>query len=402
MNLFDPRTFRVDWEMPVIDRLERSVGNDKLTGFAQMLAAELGLPIQTDWNAIECPMGINSSFDQIRERIQCVTDRVGQFLRAYDLCLCPAGSHPTESMFFASHVHVGTITDRARAIHLENALIPYAPLFAALSANSPFHMGRRGEYKSYRVRYRAHWNVVPASGRDPNFSQTMRGTDAGIQMERIPTLEVRIVDSCSSRRLLAELTTFVAAFVHHCGRDIPTGRPDPNTYRDSLINRWAAGKYGMQATFRWEGGARPVADILDEMLDRCSEDLAALGCKRSDLTMINQMLAKRTCQADYLTSLFDRHPDPALLSAAVHKLMRHWTVFDEFLEAAPVLDPMPVIDEEAVLSAHLEDLGEGMPANRLNFVMCFPPPAMEAVRNALIERGQIRLENGGKILSRIA
>ena len=47
MNLFDPRTFSTDWEVMVVDKLERCVSNDKLTAFAGVLRRDSGLPIKS-------------------------------------------------------------------------------------------------------------------------------------------------------------------------------------------------------------------------------------------------------------------------------------------------------------------------------------------------------------------
>ncbi len=37
-------------------------------GFAGVLGRELDLPIKTDWNTLECALGINASFAQIWDR----------------------------------------------------------------------------------------------------------------------------------------------------------------------------------------------------------------------------------------------------------------------------------------------------------------------------------------------
>jgi hypothetical protein len=65
MNLFDPRTFSTDWEVMVVDKLERCVESEKLMGFAGILNREFDLPIHDDWNTLEFALGINSSFDQL-------------------------------------------------------------------------------------------------------------------------------------------------------------------------------------------------------------------------------------------------------------------------------------------------------------------------------------------------
>lgn len=75
MNAFSPRTFSTDWEIMVIDRLERCADTEKLLAFAGALRSEFDLPIQVDWNTLELALGINSQFDQFVQRVRSVTDR---------------------------------------------------------------------------------------------------------------------------------------------------------------------------------------------------------------------------------------------------------------------------------------------------------------------------------------
>jgi hypothetical protein len=173
-----------------------------------------------------------------------------------------------------------------------------------------------------------------------------------------------------------------------------------------MTNRWTASKDGMQATFHWNGSLRPVADILDEMLDDAKDALAALGATRTDLGLIEAMIRKRTCQADYALTLADRYPDPYLLASAYAKLMRHWDVFDEYLlEKALTLDPLPAPDGQAVADAHLALIGEGTHFYRSREVMSYPPTVADALIDDLVARGDLvreELPHQGMVLSRTA
>lgn len=406
MNVFDPRTFSTDWEIMVIDRLERWVDNfEILLGFAGELKAELNLPVQVDWNSLEFALGINTSFDQFWNRVKLVTDRASQMLHEYDLDLFPAGSHPIAPMFNSSHIHVGTIHDEAVGIRMESQLMRYSPAFAALAANSPAAEGRRGEFKSYRVRHTAHGCTRPGTMRDPQFAQPEWGTDASPKVYGAPTLEVRITDCASSRRLLAEFATFIAAYVHYQGSRVDRHpKMTAEEYRECLTNRWAAAKYGLQATFSWQGKPMTAVDLLDEMLDECEAELSVLGVKRSDLSIINTMLEKRTCQADFALSIMDRYQDPYLLSSAYGKLVRHWEIFEEYLEKAPILEPVPMVDEKAVMAEHLSFVGEGTHFYHLREAMFYPGPATDKIIEDMIEQELIRREvspSCGMLLHRI-
>ncbi len=188
MSLFDPKTFSTDWEIMVIDRLERCVETEALMAFAGQLRSEFDLPIQIDWNTLEFAVGINTEFDQFLKRVRLVTDRAAQLLNEYNLALFPAGSHPVEPMYNASHIHVGTLHDETRGIFLESRLMKYAPVFGAIAANSPYAHGFAGEFKSYRIRHNAHGCTRPPSARDPRFSQLICGGDASPKVFSAPTL----------------------------------------------------------------------------------------------------------------------------------------------------------------------------------------------------------------------
>jgi hypothetical protein len=388
----------------VVDKLERCVDTEKLWAFAGMLRTECGLPVQIDWNTLEFAMGINHSFDQLWNRVRTVTDRAAQRVRDFDLDLFPAGAHPVEEMFNAAHVHVGTIHDEIAGIHLENELMKYAPAFGALAANSPVWHGQRGEYKSYRIQHRAHGCTRPSSVRDPLLYQFTWGADAGTMRRGAPTLEVRITDCASSRRFLAELATFIAAYLHYRGTRVEEHRLSPCEYRDCMTNRWTAARHGMQATFRWEGVARPVAELLDQMLDECGAELEALGTRRSDFRVLTEMIEKRVCQADFVLDLASRYPDPYCLASVYAKLARHWDVFEGYLEATPTLDPVPAPDEEGILAEHLSLIGEGTHFYRSREVMHYPPPVADEIVERMVQQGAVRrevTENRGTVLSRM-
>ncbi|MHB0935286.1 MAG: hypothetical protein ACYDCO_07255 [Armatimonadota bacterium] len=404
MNVFDPRTFSTDWEHIVVDRLDRCVDTRRLLGFAGVLFTELQLPIIVDKESLEFPLGINHSFDQLWDRIRRTTDRAEELLREYDLDLYPAAAHPQEKIYNSSHVHVGTILDETAGLHLENHLLKYAPAFAALAANAPVAHGMYLEFKSYRVRDHALQNIRPGMIRVPQTSQRVWGDDLGPKLNMAPTFEVRIIDCASSRRLLAEMAVFTAAFVHSRGEQIEEAPTGPEEYLEYLINRWTAARDGMQATFRWDGKPRTVAEILDEMLDSCETELAVLGASRAHLPIVNGMVHKRICQADMVVPLARRHPDPYLLANAYGKMLRHWEWFEEFLEGAAPLEPRPMVSDGEILAEHLKLIGEGTHLYQTRETMSFPPPAADAVRAQLIAAGQVAEEftlERGLTLSRV-
>jgi hypothetical protein len=198
------------------------------------------------------------------------------------------------------------------------------------------------------------------------------------------------------------MATFVAAYTQHRGDKI-SGEPTTMAHRESIANRWVAARDGMQATFIWRGLARPVAEVLSEMLDECSENLAQLGARRSDFVLIEMMIRKRKCQADYLLTLAERYPDPYQLGSVVVKMLRHREAYDEFLEQGLVLDPRPPLDQDQIRELHLNEIGEATLFQHSRDIMRLPAPTVDAILKELIDSGEVCCEvipERGKLLSR--
>ena len=390
MNLFEPRTFSTDWEIMVVDRLNRCLPEEKIIGFAGMLEQELGLPVHIDWDSMEFALGINYSWSQFIDRLVLATDRAAQILGEHDLDLFPTASHPVKPIFNGSHIHIGSIHDETECIKLENRTMKYMPVFGAISANSPVCKGALTGFKSFRIRSLAHYCSFPNTPRVPETSQPAWGSDIVPKLYGSPTMEVRILDCTSSRRLLAELALFTAAFIHHQGTvDEESGPMGPDNYRDLITNRWIAARDGLQATMFWNGGTKPVAEIACEMLDECEGALEALGARRTDLSLLENMIRKRICQADFVIDLISRYPDPHCFNSVYAKLIRNWEVLDEYIEEAPKLDPIKLPDQDAIVAEHLANVGEMTHSYSMWDAMFYPPTVTSEVIRQLEKRGMI-------------
>jgi hypothetical protein len=100
-----------------------------------------------------------------------------------------------------------------------------------------------------------------------------------------------------------------------------------------------------------------------------------------------------------------RYPDPWVFASAHAKLARHGNIFDEWLQSAPALDAIAAPDDEAILRAHLDAIGEGTHFYRSRDAMYFPPPLADSIVEQLVEQGHLRRENSpkrGVTLSRLA
>ncbi len=185
------------------------------------------------------------------------------------------------------HVAVGS-AERTLAVY--NALRGYLPELAALAANSPFL--RRSRHRA-GVGAAADRRAAPAPGRPAGLrllGATTRTRWPGSVPEpgswwwelrphlNFGTLEVRV---CDAQTTLEEAAA-VTAFVHAWWR----GWPSATTWtrrRSWRIaeNRWAALRYGVEATFKdldEHRARRPVRDVLLERVETLTPVAERLGC----------------------------------------------------------------------------------------------------------------------------
>ena len=133
-----------------------------------------------------------------------------------------------ELIIFGNHVHVG-LGDRSIALQVINRVRNYLPLLLALSANSPFWLGRKTGYASYRTEM---WSRLPMTGYPPIFTQESEYQDAVNDLiavgaindpttiywdirlsERFPTIEFRVTDICMTVEEAVTITGLVRALV---------------------------------------------------------------------------------------------------------------------------------------------------------------------------------------------
>lgn len=193
------------------------------------------------------------------------------------------------------HVHVGIPVGVDR-VALMNRLMPWLPLFLALSTSSPFWNRGRTGLPGYRLSTLAEW---PRTG-VPDFFADERDyaafVDCLVRAEALkdaselwwmirpsptyPTLELRVADACTrvgdSLALAALFRCLVRAHVRV---------PDLGARRSSATRRvieenvWRAQRHGLAARFIVEAGGPgvSVAQALDDALDKVAADARELG-----------------------------------------------------------------------------------------------------------------------------
>lgn len=209
------------------------------------------------------------------------------------------------------HVHV-EIPTRHDRVALMNRLMPWLPLFLALSASSPFWHRRDTGLMSYR---QAAYDEWPRTG-IPDFFDDQADYDAFVAtlvqagaLEdashvwwairpalRFPTLELRIADCCSNVEDGVALATLFRCLVRLHVRS-PTLGAARGTATRRLIeeNRWRAKRYGPNSEFIVEGERSPVPlrSLLARLREQIAPDVAALGCEAM-LERLDVLLARGT------------------------------------------------------------------------------------------------------------
>jgi carboxylate-amine ligase len=221
------------------------------------------------------------------------------------------------------HVHVA-IPDGVDRVALMNRIMPWLPVFLALSCSSPFWNCHVTGLLSYRQAVYDEW---PRSG-IPDFFENEADyrrfvevmTQVGAVKDasylwwairpalRYPTLELRIADVCTrvgdGVAIAALFRALVATLV---------ARPELGAVRTThtrrLIdeNRWRAKRDGTGASFIDElrQTVTPLADLLEELFEVVAPEAERLGCT-SSLQRLEAILREGTSAHEQLRVYSER------------------------------------------------------------------------------------------------
>jgi glutamate---cysteine ligase / carboxylate-amine ligase len=237
------------------------------------------------------------------------------------------------NMLCGTHVHV-ELPDPTRRVDVMTRMIPYVPLFIALSTSSPFWQGRATGLKGYRLaayaelprtglpelfrsnaEYDAYVAAMVNSGAMPDSSHLWWAIRVS---QKYPTLELRAADCCT--RL--DDTLAIAALYRTLARYL-YGHPQHNAGLDvvdraiAVENKWRAQRYGVQGSFVTRSGALPVAHMLERILDLVAADSDILGCSNA-LEHCRLIIAEGTSADAQLRIFTENEHDGAEI--ALHKV----------------------------------------------------------------------------------
>jgi len=214
-------------------------------------------------------------------------------------------------MVCGMHVHVGIDDDDLR-VDLMNQMSYFVPHLLALSCSSPFWEGELTGLMSFRLTL---FSSLPRTGlpeRFASYGELRRHLDMLIRTglientskmwwdvrpnPRYPTLEMRVMDCCTSIDDAVSLAALVVCLVrrlYHLRRANQSWRLYPNV----LIaeNRWRAMRYSFdeQLLDLARGELVPFSLLMDELIAAVRADAEQLGCWR-EIEHLRAILARGT------------------------------------------------------------------------------------------------------------
>ncbi|WP_407159945.1 carboxylate-amine ligase [Bradyrhizobium sp. STM 3557] len=269
---------------------------------------------------LEVATNVHVDIEDARQELKFLRREVANVAHQYGLSIMACATHPTaawrrsqpsakpryaemiedlrtvghRNMLCGMHVHV-KLPDPERRFAVMRAMIPYIPLFIALSTSSPFWDSRETGLKGYRL---AAYDELPRTGL-PELFTSKRDYDryvaalvkSGVMPNeshvwwamrpslRHPTLELRAPDVCT----LADDAIAIAALYRSLARYLYL-----NPQRASRIgnveraiaveNKWRAQRYGTDCTFVTEDGPMTGQEMLRRVIEQITPHAEELGC----------------------------------------------------------------------------------------------------------------------------
>jgi carboxylate-amine ligase len=295
-----------------------------------------------------------------RAELRHLRETVAAIAAEYGLAILAAGTHPTalwrtalqtpkerydnvmddlqmigrRDLLCGMHVHVELPEPDAR-IDVMRRILPYLPLFVALSTSSPFWQSWVTGLKGYRL---AAYDELPRTG-VPELFRNREEFDAyvgalvraGVIKDasyiwwairpslKHPTLELRAPDSCT----LLEDSLAIAALYRTLARHLyahPERHADLDAVQRAIVveNKWRAQRYGVRGTFVVDGEALPVGQMLDRLIVDIAAEAHELGCA-ADIERCRTIVDAGT-SADAQLAVFaahKKHDDDAAALRAV-------------------------------------------------------------------------------------
>jgi carboxylate-amine ligase len=335
-----PRTsLGIEWELELVDlktRQLRGASSDILEGFAAKVGDVEAVKAKHELfeSTIEVITGVCDTVPEALADLGGTVDVLRGLAERRGIGLMCSGTHPISEyndqqisnndryyrlvenmqwlsrrmLIFGVHVHCG-VRSKEKAFPIVNALMSYLPHFLALSASSPFWLGRDTGLASSRSKV---FESLPTAGLPyqladwPQFERFMETLITAGTIESIRevwwdirphpdfgTVELRICDGLPTLQEVGAVAALAQCLVDQMNSQLDRGYTLPVPRRWVVQeNKWRAARYGLDAEILVDerGTTRPVRAELEDLVDDLLPVARRLGCAQ-ELTMIPTILA---------------------------------------------------------------------------------------------------------------
>jgi carboxylate-amine ligase len=338
--------FGIEEEYFVNDAAKRDVARGKIKEFFDSCREQVSDSIQPEMlePQIEIATKPLVDFSEARTQLTGLRASVGAVARDYNLSIMASGTHPlaiwsrvrpnaqprygkvmhdlqmlgSRTVLCGMHVHV-EVPDLSTRVDIMNRIQPFLPLLLALSTSSPFWQAQRTGLLGYRL---AAYRELPRTGFPDLFDgpeDYKRYIDTLVSARAIenssyvwwvirpslkhPTLELRVADSCTRVEDTIAIAAIYRCLVRRLSLDTTLNAGQTGASRAiNDENGWRAQRYGIHGSFVDEKtrSAKPVRELLDEVLDLVAEDARELGCER-EIDLARWIVARGTSADQQLT-----------------------------------------------------------------------------------------------------
>src|ERR1700761_1298158 len=270
---------------------------------------------------IEVVSNVHVDVGDAREELSFLRREVAKVARQYGFAVMACGTHPTaiwrmsqpspkpryeemiedlrsighRNMMCGMHVHV-QLPDPEKRFAVMRAMIPYLPLFIALSASSPFWNSHKTGLKGYRL---PAYSELPRPGM-PELFESKHDYDDYIEAlrksgvlpdashiwwamrpaTRHPTLELRAPDTCTFVDDAIAIASLYRVLARHLYQRPELSHAVTSVERAIAVeNKWRAQRYGTDyCVFASQDGPVTISAFLERLISDTAEDAEALDC----------------------------------------------------------------------------------------------------------------------------
>jgi len=334
-----PRTsLGIEWELELVDlrtRQLRGASTEILEEFAAKVGEQEAAKAKHELfeSTIEVITGVCDSVPQALGDLTGTIDVLRGLAERRGIGLMCSGTHPISEyntqeiseneryhrlvdnmqwlsrrlLIFGVHVHVG-VRSKDKALPIVNALMSYVPHFLALSASSPYWLGRDTGLASSRSKV---FESLPTAGLPyqladwSQFERFMETLVASGTIETIRevwwdirphpnfgTVELRICDGLPTLQEVGGVAALAQCLVDRMNTQLDRGYTLPVPRRWVVQeNKWRAARYGLDADILVDdrGTTRPLREDLVDLVDDLLPVARRLGCA-AELAAVSQIM----------------------------------------------------------------------------------------------------------------